>query len=356
MEDHAMTGKRVNQPLRIFAFLLTFLSTALLPAQRPGLWAETTRWQEVRSEAFAKLGEIPRPSEPVDLGAVIITMANPFWVTVRDGYEHAANELGVKMDVQAAPQENSIAAQLDVLENMIAKGYRSVVAHSITRHNLIPGLVKATQKGIPVITDSIRVDMNAAKEAGADPIDIALVDFYAQGKIGGGYLADEITKRGGGKVAIIEGLPGAPQSEARRDGAKEAFAKASSVQLVAVQPANWDRQKAYDVATNLLQAHPDLKGILCANDVMALAAVEAVETRGKKDEVMVVGVDFISQAKEAIMEGRLAASVAQAPFIIGELCTRAALKAAMGERIPQELHIPVVLVHGGNVKEFHDWK
>jgi ABC-type sugar transport system substrate-binding protein len=320
------------------------------------LWAESSRWQQVRSEAFSKLGEITPPSKPLHLGAVIITMANPFWVTVKDGYENAAKDLGVKMDVQAAPQENSVAAQLDVLENMVAKGYNAIVAHSITRHNLIPGLVKAAQKGIPVITDSIRVDMKAAVDAGAKPLDIALVDFYGQGKVGGTYLAERIASKGGGKVVIIEGLPGAPQSEARRDGAKEAFARFSSIQLVSVQPANWDRQKAYDVAANLLQAHPDLKGILCANDVMALAAVEALEAKGKKGEVLVVGVDFIAQAKEAITQGRLAASVAQAPFIIGELCTRAAVKAALGHSVPREISIPVVLVHRDNVKDFHDWK
>ncbi len=353
-----MARNKVNRPVFLFArrFVAVLFPVLCVMGQGSNLWAESSRWQQVRSEAFAKLGEVSKSSKPIQVGAVIITMANPFWVTVKDGYENAGKELGIKMDVQAAPQENSVAAQLDVLENMVAKGYNAIVAHSITRHNLIPGLVKATQKGIPVITDSIRVDMKAAVEAGAKPIDIALVDFHAQGKIGGTYLAEKIASKGGGKVAIIEGLPGAPQSEARRDGAKEAFGGFSSIQVVSVQPANWDRQKAYDVATNLLQAHPDLKGIMCANDVMALAAVEAVEARGKKDEVLVVGVDFIAQAKEAITQGRLAASVAQAPFIIGELCARAAVKAALGQSVPRELYIPVVLVHRDNVKDFHDWK
>ncbi|MFH1984314.1 MAG: hypothetical protein ABIL58_20930 [Pseudomonadota bacterium] len=71
---------------------------------------------------------------------------------------------------------------------------------------------------------------------------------------------------------------------------------------------------------------------------------------------MVVGIDFIAQAKDAIKEGRLTASVAQAPFIIGELCTRAAVKAAAGQKVPRELYIPVVLVTADNVGEFSDWK
>lgn len=146
---------------------------------------EPSRWQKVRSEAFAKLGDVPKAAPGTRIGAVIITEANPFWVTVKEGYRNGAKELGIQMDVQAAPQENRIAAQLDILENMVAKKYDAIVAHSITRHNLIPGLVKANKKGIPVITDSIRVDMKAAKEAGANPKDIALVDFLAQGTVGG---------------------------------------------------------------------------------------------------------------------------------------------------------------------------
>ncbi|MFH1984313.1 MAG: substrate-binding domain-containing protein [Pseudomonadota bacterium] len=118
--------------------------------------AEYSRWQKVRSEAFSKLGDIPHAGKPLRIGAIIITEANPFWVTVKEGYIAAANDLGVQMDVQAAPQENSIAAQLDIMENMVAKHYDAIAAHSITRHNLIPGLVKAAQQGIPTITDSIR--------------------------------------------------------------------------------------------------------------------------------------------------------------------------------------------------------
>ncbi|MDD9301340.1 MAG: substrate-binding domain-containing protein [Desulfobacter sp.] len=345
--------ERVLKPVWGFSALMVIAVSFFVQGT---LNAEPTRWQKVRSESFAKLGDIPKVDLFTRIGAIIITEANPFWVTVKEGYLAAGKELGIQMDVQAAPQENSIAAQLNILENMVAKNYSAIVAHSITRHNLIPGLVKANEKEIATITDSIRVDMKAARDAGADPFDIALVDFFAQGTIGGTYIVEALKRQGGGKVAIIEGLPGAPQSQARKNGAKKVFDQDPSVSLVSVQPGNWNRQKAYDITTNLLQAHPDLKGIMCANDVMALAAVAAIEEKGKKGEVMVVGIDFIAQAKDAILDGSLAGSVAQTPFIIGELCSRAAVKAAAGETIPKELYIPPVLVTGENVNEFADWK
>jgi ABC-type sugar transport system substrate-binding protein len=185
---------------------------------------------------------------------------------------------------------------------------------------------------------------------------MGLVDYYAQGKIGAEYMVKELAKTGGGKVAILEGMPGAPQSQGRKQGAEDVFRAASGVILVSVQPGNWDRKKAYDVTTNLVQAHPDLKGILCANDIMALAAVEALEASGKAKQVMVLGIDLIQQAKEAIEQGRLAGSVAFSPFVIGELVTRVALVATEGKPIPEDLRVSSVLANKETISQLKDWK
>ncbi|MGD0659138.1 MAG: substrate-binding domain-containing protein [Syntrophorhabdales bacterium] len=322
----------------------------------PGsLRAETTLFEKSRAETFAQLGIVAKPAKPMRFGVVIITLANPFWVSVKDGYEHAAKEFGIQMDLQAAPQENSVTDQLNVLENMVAKGYDVIMAHPITAQNLIPGLVKATEKGIITLTET-RTDLAAARQAGAKPIAFEMVNFYAQGKAGAEYIAQKLKKTGGGKVAIIEGLPGAPQSEARRDAAKDVFNSDPSLKLVSVQPGDWDRMKAYNATTNILQAHPDLKGLMCANDVMALAALEAIDAAGKKGQVVVVGIDLIAQAKEAISQGRLAGSVAFSPFIIGEMATRAAIAAYAGKQIPQDLHVSSILATKENIHLLSDWK
>ncbi len=341
---------------KILVSLLTLCSllAGLAIFDGPAAFAQTL-FEKARLESFSKLGAIPKPPKPFRLGVVLITLANPYWVTMKEGYENAAKELEIQIDIQAAPQENSLVAQLDLLENMVAKGYDAICAHTITAQNLIPGLVKANQKGVLVVTDK-RVDLKSAREAGANPVVISLVDYYDQGKLGGEFLCREIGKKGGGKVAIIEGLPGAPQSEDRRNGAREAFSRCPSLQLVSVQPGNWDRMKAYHVATNLIQAHPDLKGIFCANDVMALAAVEAIELAGKKGQVSVVGVDLIAQAKEAIAQGRLAASVSQSPFIIGEMFARVALAASLGKKIPDHLSIINTVASRDNMDQLKDWK
>lgn len=345
---------------KLFKSIDLALITVILVVLALGAWsksiaAETTLFEKSRAQTFAQLGKVEKPAKPLKIGVVIVTLSNPFWVSMRDGYQKAAKDFGIQIDVQAAPQENSVTAQLNLLENMVAKGYDVIVAHTITAQNLIPGLVKATRKGVITITDK-RVDVKAATEAGAKPIFIDMVNFHLQGRLGAQHIIQKLKKEGGGKVAIIEGLPGAPQSEARRDGAKEAFSADPSIKLVSVQPGDWDRTKAYNITTNLLQAHPDLKAIMCANDIMALAALEAIDAAGKKGQVTVVGIDLVSQAKEAISEGRLAGSVAFSPFIIGELCARAAIAAHSGKKIPENLNVASVLATKENIHLLSDWK
>lgn len=332
-------------------FAVTLAAGAfILPAH-----AGATLFQASRAESFAMLGSVPAPTPGFRMGVVLVTLSNPYWVSMKNGYESAAREFGIDIDIQAAPQENSTTAQLNILENMVAKEYDAIAVHTITAHNLIPGLVKAHQKGIVTVA-SKRVDSKAAQEAGASPILLGLVDYFAQGKIGAEYIAGELARKGGGKVAIIEGLPGAPQSGQRRDGAIQGFASQPSIEIVSVQPGNWDRNKAYDVTSGLLQAHPDLKGIMCANDVMALAAIEAIDQAGKTGQVMVGGIDMIGQARDAIAQGRMACSVAFSPFLIGELVTRTAIAAFMGKEIPEDLRVISVLATRDTIAQLKDWK
>ncbi|VFT71574.1 D-allose transporter subunit [Escherichia coli] len=121
----------------------------------------------------------------------------------------------------------------------------------------------------------------------------------------------------GGEVAIIEGKAGNASGEARRNGATEAFKKASQIKLVASQPADWDRIKALDVATNVLQRNPNIKAIYCANDTMAMGVAQAVANAGKTGKVLVVGTDGIPEARKMVEAGQMTATVAQNPADIG---------------------------------------
>ena len=141
-------------------------------------------------------------------------------------------------------------------------------------------------------------------------------DNVAVGAKGASFIIDKLGAEGG-EVAIIEGQAGNASGEARRKGATEAFKKASQIKLVASQPADWDRIKALDVATNVLQRNPNIKAIYCANDTMAMGVAQAVANAGKTGKVLVVGTDGIPEARKMVEAGQMTATVAQNPADIG---------------------------------------
>jgi D-allose transport system substrate-binding protein len=314
------------------------------------LWSTTIA--DIRESVTAS--GVKKPEGEVKVGALLITLANPYWVTVQEGWLDTAKELGIEVDIQTGPSEDDIAGQLNTCESMVAAGYDAIVVNTITEQNLVPCIIKGSKAGIPMIDPDGRIDIKAVEEGGGTLYQGSTLDYYEQGMLGAKYIIEQLGDKGG-QVAIIEGMIGSPQGEARRDGAKDTFDAASNIEIVSIQAGDWDRLKALDATTNILQANPDLAGIYCANDVMALAAFEAIDAAGKAGQVIIVGTDFIEEAKEAIKDGRMAASVAFSPYMEGMISAYFALMAINNMDI-SSTHIISVLVSAENVAEMEDWK
>jgi D-allose transport system substrate-binding protein len=328
--------------------------TTAAPATTTTAASAETVFQKAEKASFASLGDVPKPSKPYKIGHLLITLQNPFWVTVGEGSKAAAAKYGMTVNVQAAPTEGDVTSQLNTLETMVGQDYNAIICHTITAQNLVPGIVKGYQKGILMIDGHGAIDAKAVAADGAKMPQFNIVDYKKQGAMGATFIVEKLGSDKG-KVAIIEGIAGAPQSDARAAGAKEAF-EAAGFQVVSSQPGNWDRTVALNVATNVLQANPDLKGFYCANDVMALAASEAVAAAGKQGKVLIVGTDLIDDAKTAIKDGRLDASVAFSPYIVGELVLAATIKLLEGGTVPSDLSVANIVVSKANVEQMADWK
>lgn len=315
-----------------------------------------TLWSQTVADIRTSLSEagVTKPDKDLKVGALLITLANPYWVTVQEGWLDTASELGIEVEIQTGPSEDDIAGQLNTCESMVAAGYDAIVVNTITEQNLVPCIIKGSKAGIPMIDPDGRIDIAAVEEGGGKLYQGSTLDYYEQGMLGAQYIVEQLGDEGG-KVAIIEGLLGSPQGEARRNGAKDTFEAAPNVEIVAIQAGDWDRRKALDATTNILQANQDLAGIYCANDVMALAAYEAIAAAGKEGQVLIVGTDFIEEAKEAIKDGRMAASVAFSPYMEGMISAYFAVMATDDMDI-STTHIISVLVSSENVAEMEDWK
>lgn len=300
-----------------------------------------------------QIGPMPESFGDIKVGAVVISLTNQFWVNMKDFYEAAGEELGIPIDVQTGTTEGDTASQLDVLMTMADMDYDVIIVSPIDGTNLIPGIVKCNENGVKVINLGPGVDTEALAEAGGHLDATITVAFTEQGET----VANDMISRlpDGGQVAIIAGLAGAGQSEGRTSGAKEVFEATEGIELVAVQNCDWDSTLAYDATKALITEYPDLKGIFCCNDTMALAAVEALAAEGKED-VLVYGVDFTDDARAAIMEGTMTGSMSYS----SQRYTKAALQMAVmlneGETFDSSIYLPLTLVTVDNVNDLEGWQ
>jgi D-allose transport system substrate-binding protein len=258
----------------------------------------------------------PMPDQKLKYAVVLKTLANPFWVDMKTGIVAEAKKQGVTVDVFAASDESDLQGQAKIFEDLLGKGYAGIAFAPLSPVSLIPSVVAANKKGIFVVNIDEKVDMTELKNAGGFVYNFITTDNVKVGEKAGKSIVDKLGAAGG-KVAILEGKAGNASGADRKNGAANAFKAASSIKVVDSQPADWDRTKALDVATNILQKNPDLKAFYAANDTMALGAMQAVANAGLDGKVLVVGTDGDPEALQAVAAGKMFATVAQDPGQIG---------------------------------------
>ena len=290
-----------------------------------------------------------KADQPYKLLAVVKTLSNEYWQTMERGYQDAAAEKGVTIDVLSVPTEQDTEQQLNQLQTALAQGYDAIMVSPITPANLIPALVTANQAGIPIINVDERVDPAAAEAAGAKLTSVIASDNRDAGARAAQYMIDNIPD--GGKVAIIEGKAGNQSGLDRKEGFQEAIEAAGNFEIVASQPADWDQQRALDAATNILQANPDLVGFYAANDTMALGVVEAARAAGKLDPVVIIGTDAIPAALAAVQAGDMEGTVAQFPAEEARIATSLAILALQGHPVEGFIPSPIELITKDNVAD-----
>jgi ribose transport system substrate-binding protein len=273
------------------------------------------------------------------IGLSVSTLNNPFFVTLRDGAQSAADEAGADLIVSDA--QNDTAQQQDDIQNFVTQQVNVILVNPVDSDAVVPAIEAANQANIPVI----------ALDRGASGGELATT--IASDNVQGGNLAGEELIRlvGSGSVAQLEGTPGADPARDRGQGFQDAIDAQSAVEVVASQSANFDRAEGLNVAENILQANPDIAGIFAQNDEMALGAVQALgDSAG--DEVKIVGFDAIEDALSAIQDGTINATVAQQPAEIGSLGVENAIRVINGESVEENIPVEVQLVTPENVSEF----
>lgn len=266
------------------------------------------------------------------IGLSISTLNNPFFVTLKEGAEKAAKEEGVELIVVDA--QNDSAKQINDIEDLIQQDVDLILVNPTDSSAVTSAIESANSANIPVIT----VDRSAD---GGKVVTHIASDNVAGGKMAGEFIVKQL--KNGGNIVELEGIPGSSAARERGEGFHQVIDKASNVKVVAKQAADFDRAKGLSVMENILQSHKDIQAVFAHNDEMALGALEALEARGMKD-VIVVGFDATEDAVKAVKEGKMAATIAQKPELIGENAVKTALKVLNGEKVDEFIPIPLELV------------
>jgi ribose transport system substrate-binding protein len=270
------------------------------------------------------------------------TMNNPFFVDMERGARAAADSLGLELVVQAPDREVDAERQLQIVENLIQRRVAALLLVPSGSREIVPAVVKANAANIPVVVVDTRVDAAALGAQGGRVATFVGSDNVDGGRLAGRFLAERLGGRG--RVAVLEGVPGHESGDARLRGFREALAAAPGVSVVASQPADMERDRAFTVMQNVLQAHPDVQAVFAANDVMALGAVEAIAAAGRAGSVTVVGFDAQDDARAAIRAGRMHATVAQFPAEMGRRAVESAFRLLRGEVVAAEQPVRIELV------------
>lgn len=302
----------------------------------------------------APLGVVPMPSKQYRVGVLVKTLINDFWLDLKNGYEAAGKDYGVKVDVYAAPGEGDILVQKSILDNMIAQKYDVIIVSPITDTNLISGLQQATKQGIPLLNviDSY-ISPEAQSKHGIKIASFMTTDFVEHSRKAVDFVATKLGTQGG-EVIHIMGLPGNPSAEDRKKGYEQGMAKYPQLKNVGIFPGDWDRKKAMDVAADAIQRFPRLRAITASNDTMAMGALQAVKNAGKLGQIEVVGVDAIPDAIRAIMDGELGCTVAFFQYQVAYTAIEAAIQIMEGtfdETKNKEVKLGVEVWDQSNIKD-----
>ena len=265
---------------------------------------------------------------------------NPFWASVEKGAREEAAKLGVDLVLVAPPQEGDVQAQINQVEDQLAKGVDAIALAPGDPNAFAPIVDDAIKSGVPVVF----VDTKGINEG---------VTFIGTNNKNGAELAakficDKTPK--GADVAVLTGIESQSTALLRRDGAVQGL-KDCGLNLVATQTAEWDTAKGRSVTESIILKNPNIKAIFASNDNMGLGAMQALKDADMND-VVVVGFDATPDAAKSILAGEMTATIAQFSYNMGAYGVKYALELANGGSIDLNIDTGTQLVTKENANDF----
>jgi len=283
----------------------------------------------------------PGNRKTITIGVSLMNLSSEFIVMINAAIEKKADDLGVNLlvnDAQRSPER-----QVQQVESFIAQKVDAIILNPCEVEASSPAVTKAIAAGIPIINVNSETKVAPTAFIGSRDEESARIAMQ--------YIADKLN--GQGNLVMMHGFLGQAAQIKREAGAKEILAKQPGLRMLANQTAEWDRAKALTLMENWIQSlGPKVNAVFAQNDEMGLGALIALENARMKDKVIVVSVDGIADALEAVKKGRLDATVFQDATGQGGTAVETALKIIRKQPYDSETFIPFKLVTKDNVNQY----
>ncbi|MBO9617513.1 MAG: D-ribose ABC transporter substrate-binding protein [Niabella sp.] len=292
---------------------------------------------------FEQCGQKANSSGQKKVAIVISTLNNPWFVFLGEKAAEKARALGY--ETKLFDSQNNTALESDHFDNIIVQGYNAILFNPTDADGSVANVQKAKAAGIPVFCMDREINSLAAATSQI------LSDSYAGAVAIGKYFVQTLHKNG--NYVELLGLVGDNNTWARSKGFHSVVDHYPGLKMVAQQSADFDRNKAMEVMESILQAHPDIDGVFCGNDAMAMGAYQALLTAGKAGKVKVFGFDGADDVVNAIRQGKVAATGMQFPAVMAQTAAVFADEYIKGKRsFPQKVPVAVELVTNKNVGDY----
>ncbi len=270
---------------------------------------------------------------------------NTYFGAMVTGAQAAADELGVDLNVQAAQNVSDDSGQASKLTALVSEGYGCYVLNPTSPTNLITPLTGA--EDATVVNIDLEMDLDGAQAQGVT-VDTYIGTVNQQAGAAAGEALLKLVPEGS-QVAVI----GTLAQDAGNIGRQEGFHSVVDGKLDTVQTvsADADRVKAKNAASAIMRANPDVKGFFTPAGTQAMGIQEAIEQEGRSGDVVVVGIDGTEEELQSIVDGKLASTVEQFPYLMGYQAVQACVAASTGSTLPERVDTPVLIVDESNAAD-----
>ncbi len=293
------------------------------------------------------LGSALAAGEPV-IGLITKTDTNPFFVKMKEGAEAAAKASGAKLMSAAGKKDGDNAAQVAAIENMVAKGAKTILITPSDAKAIIPSIKKAQDKGVMVIALDSPTDPESAVDA------LFATNNYKAGELIGQYAKASL----GGKpvkIATLDLFPGHPVGAQRHNGFLKGFGLAANdaksnelskpAEVVCMADTDGNQAKGQTAMENCLQKNPDITLVYTINEPAAAGAYNALKKAGKDKSVMIVSVDGGCDGVKDVAAGKIAATAQQYPLKMAAMGVEAGVEyAKSGKKVAGYTDTGVTLI------------